>query len=34
MTSLPAEHFRFPNRGTLKVGYAADVVVFDPLADR
>ena len=30
MTSLPAEHFRFPNRGTLKVGYAADVVVFDP----
>jgi N-acyl-D-amino-acid deacylase len=31
MTSLPAEHFRFQNRGTLKVGYAADVVVFDPL---
>jgi N-acyl-D-amino-acid deacylase len=30
MTSLPAEHFRFANRGLLKEGYAADVVVFDP----
>jgi N-acyl-D-amino-acid deacylase len=29
MTSLPAEHFRFQNRGAIKVGYAADVVVFD-----
>ena len=29
MTSLPAEHFRFPNRGAIKAGYAADVVVFD-----
>ena len=30
MTSLPAGHFRFANRGTLRAGYAADVVVFDP----
>jgi N-acyl-D-amino-acid deacylase len=30
MTSLPAEHFRFANRGRLKEGYAADVVIFDP----
>lgn len=30
MTSLPAEHFRFANRGLLKEGYAADVVVLDP----
>ena len=31
MSSLPAEHFRFAGRGLLKEGYAADVVVFDPL---
>jgi N-acyl-D-aspartate/D-glutamate deacylase len=30
MTSLPAEHFRFANRGAIKTGYAADLVVFDP----
>ena len=30
MTSLPAEHFRFPDRGLVKAGYAADLVVFDP----
>jgi N-acyl-D-amino-acid deacylase len=30
MTWLPAEHFRLPNRGQIKVGYAADVVIFDP----
>jgi N-acyl-D-amino-acid deacylase len=30
MTSLPAEHFRFANRGRLKEGYAADVLIFDP----
>jgi len=32
MTSLPATHFRLPNRGTIKAGYAADLVVFDPAA--
>jgi N-acyl-D-amino-acid deacylase len=30
MTSLPAEHFKFANRGVVKAGYAADLVVFDP----
>jgi N-acyl-D-amino-acid deacylase len=30
MTSLPARHFRFANRGEIKVGFAADLVVFDP----
>jgi N-acyl-D-amino-acid deacylase len=30
MTSLPAGHFHLGNRGLLKEGYAADVVVFDP----
>jgi N-acyl-D-amino-acid deacylase len=30
MTSLPAEQFRFRNRGVLKAGAAADVVIFDP----
>jgi N-acyl-D-amino-acid deacylase len=30
MTSLPAGHFRFANRGLVRVGYAADLVVFDP----
>jgi N-acyl-D-amino-acid deacylase len=30
MTSLPAQHFRFGERGVLAPGYAADVVIFDP----
>ena len=30
MTSLPAAHFKFANRGAVKAGYAADLVVFDP----
>jgi N-acyl-D-amino-acid deacylase len=30
MTSLPADHFGFADRGRLAVGQAADVVVFDP----
>ena len=30
MTSLPAEHFRLKDRGVLKKGNFADVVVFDP----
>lgn len=30
MTSLPAEHFRFADRGSLEPGYAADLVLFDP----
>jgi N-acyl-D-amino-acid deacylase len=30
MTSLPASHFRFRDRGLLREGYAADVVVFNP----
>jgi N-acyl-D-amino-acid deacylase len=34
MTSLPAQHFRFPQRGLLRAGYAADVVVFDPATVR
>ena len=29
MTSLPAGHFKFANRGLVKAGYAADLVVFD-----
>jgi N-acyl-D-amino-acid deacylase len=29
MTSLPAGHFKIPNRGTIRAGYAADIVVFD-----
>jgi N-acyl-D-amino-acid deacylase len=28
MTSLPAAHFRFTDRGRLAAGYAADVVIF------
>ena len=32
MTSLPAEHFRFADRGLVKAGYAADLVLFDPAA--
>jgi N-acyl-D-amino-acid deacylase len=30
MTSLPAAHFKFANRGLVKTGYAADLVVLDP----
>lgn len=29
MTSLPANHFRFKDRGLIKKGYAADIVLFD-----
>jgi N-acyl-D-amino-acid deacylase len=29
MTSLPAQHFRFDRRGLIKVGYAADIALFD-----
>jgi len=34
MTSLPAEHFRLERRGRLKEGYAADVVLFNPVTVR
>lgn len=30
MTSLPADHFGFADRGRLVVGHAADIVIFDP----
>ena len=30
MTSLPARTFRFTDRGLLREGYAADVLIFDP----
>ena len=30
MTSLPARHFRFVDRGVLREGMAADIVLFDP----
>jgi N-acyl-D-amino-acid deacylase len=30
MTSLPASQFRFTDRGLIKEGYAADLVIFDP----
>jgi N-acyl-D-amino-acid deacylase len=31
MTSVPAEHFRLAGRGLIREGYAADLVLFDPL---
>ncbi len=31
MTSLPATAFRFHDRGLLRAGYVADVVIFDPM---
>ncbi len=36
MTAWPAEHFRLPDRGTLRIGNWADLVLFDPqrLSDR
>jgi N-acyl-D-amino-acid deacylase len=30
MTSLPAQHFQFRDRGSVKEGYFADLVLFDP----
>jgi N-acyl-D-amino-acid deacylase len=30
MTSLPATHFKLSNRGVIRAGYAADLVVFNP----
>jgi len=30
MTSLPAQHFRLANRGAIRPGYAADLVILDP----
>ncbi|MFK7979056.1 MAG: amidohydrolase family protein [Saprospiraceae bacterium] len=30
LTSLPAEHLKIKNRGFLKQGYFADIVIFDP----
>jgi len=30
MTSLPARAMRLPDRGLLRPGYAADLVLFDP----
>lgn len=32
MTSLPADNLRLAGRGRLRLGYAADVAVFDPLS--
>ena len=30
MTSLPAQRMNLPDRGELREGFAADIVVFDP----
>ncbi|MEX2641277.1 MAG: D-aminoacylase [Balneolales bacterium] len=30
MTALPADNLRIKNRGSLKLGYQADIVIFDP----
>jgi N-acyl-D-amino-acid deacylase len=30
MTSMPATAFRFKDRGLLREGFAADIVIFDP----
>jgi N-acyl-D-amino-acid deacylase len=30
MTSMPAEHLKIQKRGTIKTGFYADIVVFDP----
>ena len=30
MTSLPATHFKLANRGAIRPGFAADLVVFNP----
>lgn len=32
MTSLPAQHFRFSDRGLIRERFAADLVIFNPLA--
>ena len=34
MTSLPADRLKLLDRGVLRPGMIADVVVFDPAADR
>jgi N-acyl-D-amino-acid deacylase len=34
MTSLPASRMRFPDRGIVRAGFAADLVAFDPVTVR